>query len=71
MAVKIDEKKCMKCGGCVGVCPVGAMRLENVPVCDREKCTDCHICVFFCPVGAIEPEKGREVKIASTSKQKA
>ena len=52
--MKVDGSRCLYCGGCVGVCPVGALQLrEVVLVCDEGKCTRCGICVKFCPVAAI------------------
>lgn len=56
---KVDEKKCLTCGGCVGVCPVSALELtSNYGLrCDIKKCISCKACQNFCPVGAIEVEK--------------
>jgi len=54
MVLKIDKRKCLKCGGCVSVCPRGALRLEGDEIiCDSDKCVECGICVRFCPVGAL------------------
>lgn len=53
MAVKIDHNKCIKCTGCVGICPVGALKYEGGQiVVDKEKCIECGQCVKFCPVRA-------------------
>jgi L-aspartate semialdehyde sulfurtransferase ferredoxin len=53
----VDRRKCLYCGGCVGVCPVNALELgETVLSVDEGKCTKCGICVKFCPVGAIRKE---------------
>ena len=58
MAAKVDREICMHCGGCVGVCPVGAIELkESVLVIDEEKCINCGTCVRFCPVRALRIEK--------------
>lgn len=55
MSLNIDRDKCLRCGGCVGVCPVEALELtENGVIIDREKCIECGICDNICPVGAIE-----------------
>ena len=44
----------MYCGGCVGVCPSGALELKEIVLdVDEGKCVKCGICVKFCPVGAI------------------
>lgn len=58
MAVEVDTGRCVGCGGCVGVCPAEALRLNGAnPECDPEKCTNCQTCVRFCPVGALKLEK--------------
>jgi ferredoxin len=55
--MKVDKKRCLYCGGCVGVCPQHAMELKEVIVeIDPKKCTNCGICFKFCPVGAIEKD---------------
>ncbi|MFH1105873.1 MAG: 4Fe-4S binding protein [Candidatus Aenigmatarchaeota archaeon] len=56
MTVIVDKKKCLSCGGCVGVCPKLALELKNglEVVCDPEKCINCALCVKFCPVGALK-----------------
>lgn len=52
--IKVDRKKCIYCAGCVSVCPVNALTLnETEIVCDASKCTKCGICERFCPAGAI------------------
>ncbi|MBL7206595.1 MAG: 4Fe-4S binding protein [Candidatus Aenigmarchaeota archaeon] len=53
--IRINGKKCLKCAGCVGICPVNALTLKDEIKCS-EDCTDCGICVDFCPVAAISLE---------------
>lgn len=37
---------CVKCGGCVGICPKGAISVENKEFrIDEEKCNNCLICI--------------------------
>ena len=56
--IKADKKLCLRCSGCVGVCPVGALTLkEHGLECDEEKCINCGTCVSFCPVKAISMVK--------------
>ena len=43
-------QKCMSCGGCIEICPVGALG-ENFSR-DCEKCISCYKCVEECPVSA-------------------
>ncbi|MFP4115698.1 MAG: 4Fe-4S binding protein [Candidatus Aenigmatarchaeota archaeon] len=58
---EIDNEKCLRCGGCVGVCPVQALELtENGVKWDEEKCTYCGKCEKICPVGAIDVERDKE-----------
>ena len=69
----ISHPKCVSCGGCVGICPVDALNLEegrdlNV---DNEKCINCAACVRFCPVGALKVKKdGKEMTIENSSAEK-
>ena len=51
--VSIDNVRCSYCGGCVGVCPVGAITLQETHLAVDESCIDCGLCVPACPVGAI------------------
>ena len=48
--VAVYPQRCMSCGGCVGVCPTGALK-ENF-VRDCEKCIECYKCINECPVSA-------------------
>lgn len=55
--VKAIKEKCIRCSGCVSVCPHGALRFtEHGIECDPEKCVNCGICVSFCPVGALRKD---------------
>ena len=58
MTWSVDVKKCLRCGGCVGVCPQNALELtEHGLKVDKEKCILCGICMKFCPVAAIAVSK--------------
>ena len=47
------EDLCTKCGMCVDVCPVNALKLENDAVIfNQEWCIGCNICVSACHTGA-------------------
>ncbi|HQP31144.1 MAG TPA: 4Fe-4S binding protein [Deltaproteobacteria bacterium] len=47
----IDAGRCVRCGGCVKTCPVGAIDLDR-PRIDTERCILCFGCVNNCPTGA-------------------
>jgi ferredoxin len=54
---EINRDKCLKCGGCVSVCPFSALELEKEIVWDKSKCTYCGICERVCPISAIKVKK--------------
>lgn len=57
MSWQIKREMCLRCGGCVAVCPTEALNLtENGLVVDEEECIDCGNCEKVCPVGAITVE---------------
>lgn len=49
----VDQEKCVGCGVCVDVCPVGAISVDDVAEVDHERCTGCARCVATCPEGAL------------------
>ena len=51
--VEIDRCRCGFCGGCVSVCPVGAIELAETELLIEDTCFDCGLCVAACPVGAL------------------
>ncbi|RLJ01525.1 MAG: ferredoxin [Candidatus Aenigmatarchaeota archaeon] len=54
----VNKEKCLRCGGCVSVCPKNALELtEQGIIRDEKKCINCGICEKFCPVGAIKVKK--------------
>jgi ferredoxin len=44
--------KCIKCGVCAEICPVGAIDSENNFLVDKEKCILCCACIKGCPENA-------------------
>jgi NAD-dependent dihydropyrimidine dehydrogenase PreA subunit len=66
---KIDWSRCVGCGTCVEICPVGALELTNVngkkksKLIDQSICLECHECEFHCGYEAIKvypPFKGQQ-----------
>lgn len=51
--MKVDEKKCLHCGGCIPVCPVNANRFDDPNIVFTDKCIECGLCAQVCPIGAI------------------
>jgi uncharacterized protein (DUF362 family) len=49
-----NESKCVKCGICADVCPVGAIAMRDYPVFDHNKCMQCFCCREGCREGAVE-----------------
>lgn len=56
--IENNPKICCYCGGCVGVCPVNAITLDETRIIiDNEKCIDCMACVLICPVMAMKKKE--------------
>ena len=53
MAVKVVEEKCSGCAICMDVCPMDAIKVNDVAKIDEEACTECGSCVDECPNEAL------------------
>lgn len=45
--MRIDPSKCVACGNCIPVCPVGAICIDQAlgrAVVNRDECVECHTC---------------------------
>ncbi|MCW4031480.1 MAG: 4Fe-4S binding protein [Candidatus Bathyarchaeota archaeon] len=54
MTWELDNSKCLRCGGCVAVCPVAALELRDNIIHEKELCTLCGVCDKSCPTEAIK-----------------
>lgn len=57
--IMVDKEKCIGCGTCVSICPVGAISFDanGKAEIDKTKCIRCGACQSSCPVGAIDIDK--------------
>lgn len=58
--MRIREKKCIGCGQCVIVCPVGAIEVKDEKaIIDDNLCVECSVCYrdADCPTSAIRPSR--------------
>lgn len=52
--VTIGSELCTGCGGCINLCPVSALSLDdNDKATVDDSCDDCGICIKACPVNCI------------------
>ncbi|MDR3321742.1 MAG: 4Fe-4S binding protein [Synergistaceae bacterium] len=50
----VDQDTCIGCEACVGVCPTGAITIDDGKASvDADTCVECGACVSTCPVSAI------------------
>lgn len=51
----VKESKCIKCGKCIGICPVSAIKFNenDKAYINPSSCIGCGECISFCPVRAI------------------
>jgi len=67
--IEVDSEKCVSCGACVTLCPVGAIALDedSTIVFNKEKCvgSTCSACVDACPTRSIKSVKQNSSELAA------
>lgn len=51
--LKISSEKCVGCGVCAKLCPMGNLTVENQVAAQHGQCTMCYRCISHCPQQAI------------------
>lgn len=51
--LKISSEKCVGCGVCTKLCPMGNLSVENRLATHHNQCTMCYRCISICPHQAI------------------
>lgn len=51
---KVEKKDCRACSACQGICPAGAVTIEDYAIIDTHKCVECFCCQEACPYDAIQ-----------------
>lgn len=64
--VVVADVRCSYCGGCVSICPVGAITLKETHLTVDDSCIDCGLCIPACPMGAIAADAMAAPAVATT-----
>lgn len=68
----VINDKCIKCGGCIEVCPAGAITdCGTQMVVNPETCFDCGMCIGECSQGAIANELDSDKKWIDFNKEQS
>jgi uncharacterized protein (DUF362 family)/Pyruvate/2-oxoacid:ferredoxin oxidoreductase delta subunit len=54
---EVVRKDCKACGACAGICPAGAVTIEDYALIDCNKCLECFCCQEACPYDAIQVKR--------------
>jgi ferredoxin len=49
----VDMSACILCAVCIGVCPEGAISIDDSVTVDRKLCSGCGTCIATCPTQAL------------------
>ena len=67
----LEPDKCVKCGICARVCPVGAVlpaSRDGFPFVEKQKCVCCLCCHEMCPTGAMTAHKNLFARLIEKSR---
>ena len=65
MLQKINPNKCVACGNCTYVCPMGAIYIDpaiNRATIDRDECVECYACYYGLSTENLNPPFVRLVR---------
>lgn len=48
-----DKDQCNACDSCIDICPVKALKMDDIPIVDADTCIGCGLCVTHCAPAAI------------------
>jgi len=68
--MRIDESKCVACGNCIPVCPVGAIYIDSAAGrarVNRDECVECHACYRGMSKEHLPPVVVRAIRRAATA----
>jgi NAD-dependent dihydropyrimidine dehydrogenase PreA subunit len=67
--IHVDHERCCYCSGCVPVCLVDAIHLDETDLQIDPSCIDCNLCLPTCPVGALYPTTVVRMPLTSLRQQ--